>query len=129
MPAPDPSMDPKTRDAQLEDFELLGQVGSGGFGTVYQAKAKRDLKYAMAGDLFAIKVYHAGTLDEPTAKERVEREFRTGLILRHQNLVKFFQLSISVPRPFLVMELCDGDNLIHWREKNRQPTGDFILQF
>jgi transcriptional regulator with XRE-family HTH domain len=112
-----------------EDFKTIRQIGAGAFGVVYEAIAERDLPYGNAGDRFALKLYHEGLLEDPAIRERVEREFATGLNLRHPNLVRFYDLVLDGPKSFLVMEFCDGLNLIQWAKTNTSPSGDFLLQF
>jgi len=112
----------------LGDFDLGRQIGSGAFGKVCEATSKRDLPYGAKGAVFAIKIYHADVLTRED-RMRLEREYRTGLTLRHPNLVRFHDLVIDGEHSFLVMDLCDGQNLIRWRQSNPDPSGDFVLQF
>ena len=112
----------------LDDFELLDQGIGGAFGKVHKARSKRDLPFGLKGTTYAIKIYHAEVVT-PDSKMRIDREFKTGLALRHANLVRIHTLVPDSTPPFLVMDFCDGSNLIKWREQNPNPSGDFLLQF
>jgi serine/threonine protein kinase len=113
----------------LADFELVRQIGSGAWGSVYDAVARRDLPFARKGEHVGVKRYHPGLVLQDLKRSRILREFKTGLQLRHQNLVRFHALELDVDQPFLVMEFCDGENLAKWRKAHSEPTEEFLLQF
>jgi eukaryotic-like serine/threonine-protein kinase len=80
-------------------FELLRQLGSGGFGDVYEA---RDREHNTKVALKALKS------SNPDWIYRFKREFRLVGDLAHPNLVRLFELFVEGDRWYLTMELIDG---------------------
>ncbi len=80
-------------------FELLRQLGSGGFGDVYEA---RDREHSTNVALKALKA------SNPDWIYRFKREFRLVGDLAHPNLVRLFELFVEDDRWYLTMELIDG---------------------
>src|SRR4051794_36200331 len=72
---------PSQAQRTLGRFELLDQVGTGGFGTVYKA---RDPELDR---VVAIKVPRAGNLPERGELDRFLREARSVAQLRHPSIV------------------------------------------
>jgi len=113
----------------IKDFECLEQAGMGAAGEVWKARPKRDMPFALSGDSVALKLYRPEILKEPAQRERIAAEYRTGSMLVHPNLVRIHHVDVDQPQPFLVMEWCEGKNLQRWRQENREPNEDFLLQF
>jgi len=101
-------------------FELLREIGRGGFGVVYEAR-DREL-----GRSVAFKAIRAG----PRAalrEERLLREAEAAARLSHPNVVTLFDVGRSEHGPYLVLELLHGQTLakrlaqgpIHEREALR----------
>jgi len=80
-------------------FELLRQLGSGGFGDVYEA---RDREHSTKVALKALKS------SNPDWIYRFKREFRLVGDLAHPNLVRLFELFVENDRWYLTMELIEG---------------------
>jgi len=80
-------------------FELVQQLGEGGFGIVYKAIDH------VAGGFCALKL-----LRRPYAERlyRFKREFRALSQLRHEHLIQLHELHAAPPDVFFTMELIDG---------------------
>ena len=76
----------RLRRALGDDYELLEEIGSGGFGRVYRA---RDL--ALERDV-AIKVLHPALTADPGVMERFRREAQLAARLRHPNIVSIYDI-------------------------------------
>jgi len=114
----------------LDSFEFVNNIGAGGWGSVHEVVAKRDLPFAKAGEHLAVKLYTPDLVLRDQNRLRILREFKTGLQLKHQNLVRFHALELTGANPFLAMEFCDGVNLAKWRRSRTEaPTEEFLLQF
>jgi WD40 repeat protein len=99
-------------------FELLGQVGSGGFGTVYKA---RDLTLDR---IVAVKVPRSDKLSSPDERERFLREARSAAQLRHPFIVSMFDVGQVDNLPFLVYEFIEGVSLADWLSRGRAAPRD-----
>ena len=86
-------------------YEILGPLGSGGMGYVYRARDTR------LGRQVAIKFIAADIAADPTATERLAREARLTSSLNHPNIVTVHDVGEAEGRPFLVMELVEGQSL------------------
>jgi WD40 repeat protein len=89
---------------RLGRFELLEELGKGGFGTVWRA---RDPEL---GREVAVKVPR-DALDGDADRERFGREARAAAALRHPGIVPVFEVSEHDGQPFLVSELVKGVTL------------------
>ena len=92
-------------DLVLPGFEEVRELGFGGMGVVYAAT------HAVMGRRVAVKVINAAYARHPVAVERFRREVRAAARLSHPNLVTAYDAGLTGDRPFLVMELIDGESL------------------
>src|SRR5690606_23172824 len=104
----DPSMLPGTR------YRIVREIGRGAMGVVYEAY------HVDLGRTVALKVVPS---EHATSIERVERlraEARVIARVRHDNLVTLHDFGIaSDGRPFYAMELCEGEPLDAFVERER----------
>ena len=89
----------------LGKYEILEELGRGGFATVYRA---RDL--TLERDL-ALKVLHPQLLTDPSFVERFQREARTLAGLRHPHIVTIYEVGEVAGQLFIAMELARGPSL------------------
>ncbi len=93
---------PLSPGTRLGSYEITAALGAGGMGEVYRA---RDVR--LERDV-AIKLL---TGDHDDAAERLLREARSASALNHPNICTLHEINETGPRPFLVMELVDGEPL------------------
>lgn len=106
---PDRSANGKeTSTGELGRFELVTELGCGGFGVVYLA---RD---TMLGRLVALKVPLPEILESRTLRERFLREARTAAALNHPNLVPIYEAGELGVLCFIAYEYCPGPTLARW---------------
>lgn len=84
-------------------FELLGELGRGGFGVVFQA---RDLEL---GRRVAVKTVRPGA-PLVAARETLQREIDAGR-LRHPNIVAVLEAGRCERGPYVVFEHLSGESL------------------
>lgn len=96
--------------ARIGGYELVGRLGEGGMGTVYEAVQERTRRHV------ALKVMRAG-LEEGAAR-RFEREARLLGSLHHPGIAQLYDAGVHEAQdgadsvPYLVMELLHGRTLI-----------------
>jgi len=89
----------------LGSYEVLGPIGAGGMGEVYQA---RDSKL---GREVAIKVLPEAFAHDPDRLSRFQREAKLLASLNHPNIATIHGLEDSNGISYLVMELVPGETL------------------
>ena len=109
---------PLRRGTLIGRFELLEEVGRGGFGVVYEA-LDREL-----GRTVAFKLVKGG--GQPVSEERLVREAEVAARLSHPNLVTLFDAGRSEHGPFLVLELLRGQTLARRLEQGPITSGEAL---
>ena len=91
---------------QVGPWIVAGVLARGGFGTVYEARHARTPQRG------ALKLLHAHLATSPEMLARFDREVQVIGRLRHPNIVELVDGGFSRDgRPYLCMELLDGDDL------------------
>jgi len=95
----------RLRRALGDDYELLEEIGAGGFGRVYRA---RDL--GLERDV-AIKVLHPSLTADLGVVERFQREAQLAARLRHPNIVSIYDIGGRAGLQWYTMEMVPGASL------------------
>jgi hypothetical protein len=104
--SPTPDAQPTTGAPRLAGrYLLLDPLGAGGMGTVFRA---RDTKLDRP---VAVKLLPQGSAPDPDAVARFRREARALARLTHPGIIQAYDSGEDGGRPFLVMELVEGQSL------------------
>jgi hypothetical protein len=86
-------------------YEIVDEIGRGGYSVVYRARDQR------VGSDVAIKLLVPPPAAARVARERLRREVQAVRQLSHPNIVTVFDVVDDGPWSFVVMELVDGPDL------------------
>src|SRR5690349_20366795 len=93
------------RRARFGRYELGRRLGKGGMGEVFEGR------HVDLGSAVAIKVMHASVAADDATARHVLREGRAAAAIRHPNVVTVFDVGLEHDRPYLIMDLVEGEDL------------------
>ena len=115
-PAPTLHSGIETAPVTLGRFEVIREIGQGGFGVVYLARdpvLSRDV---------ALKVPRAEVLMTPDARRRFLREGRAASGLDHPHIIPVFEAGEIGPFAYIVSAYCEGPTLSAWLRERTGPV-------
>lgn len=107
--APTKSHQPSFQQVIDDRYELISQLGGGGFGVVWKA---RDIKLDR---IVAVKLPRQELFDPDRAKQ-FQREAQAAARLKHPNIVSVFEVKLEGERNYIVSEYIEGLTLSDWLE-------------
>ena len=89
----------------ISHYRLNEEVGRGGMGAVYRATDIRD------GSIVAVKLLRTEFAEDPSYRERFEREAHVAALLRSPYTVHLTDYGFAAGQYFLVMDFAEGQSL------------------
>jgi serine/threonine protein kinase len=97
-------------------YEILGELGRGGMGVVYQAR-QLGLQRVVA-----LKMILTGAQAGPKDLARFRAEAAAIARLQHPNVVQIYDVGEAAGRPYFVLEFVAGGSLAHHIQGTPQPV-------
>jgi serine/threonine-protein kinase len=106
----------QVRLPQVAGYEILAPLGRGGMGLVYQAR------HATSGRVVALKMIKGGAHAEPRDLARFRTEAEAVARLRHENIVRIYEVGEQDGWAFVALEFVDGGSLARRLAGQPQPA-------
>lgn len=108
----------------IEDYEVLGTVGSGSYGTCKKIRRRKD------GKILVWKEIDYGSMTE-TEKQMLVSEVNLLRELKHDNIVRYYDRIIDKASQtiYIVMEYCEGGDLSSLISKYKKEGKLFEEEF
>src|SRR5580765_721778 len=92
-------------DTQISHYRIVQLLGAGGMGEVYRARDER------LGRDVALKVLHADSMADATARARMVREAQVVSSLNHPHIAQVYDVGVDGDHVFIAMEMIEGKTL------------------
>src|SRR5260370_35971425 len=104
---------------RIGPYQITGKLGAGGMGVVYSAHDSR-LQRAIALKM----ILDSG--DDDNSRKRFRREAQAAARVNHPNICRLYDIGEETGRPFLVMELLEGESLAARISRGALPVPETV---
>ena len=101
-------------------FEIIRELGRGGFGTVYEAFDPE------LGRSVALKALRSHATSQQLSSDWIKKEAEAVARLNHPAIVTLHDVGTGPAGPYLVMELLQGETLAHRIEQGPLPVDEAL---
>ncbi|HTD55440.1 MAG TPA: protein kinase, partial [Silvibacterium sp.] len=121
--------------ARFGPYEIVEKIGSGGMGEVYRAldtRLDREVALKLVSDGYLSSdtpVPASSGTPTPASNARFQREARAASALNHPNICTIHDIGEQDGRPYLVMELLQGQTLKQYLAGRRVLPSTELLSF
>jgi serine/threonine protein kinase len=105
------------------NYEIGEVMGTGAYGVVVSAR------HCVTAEEVAIKVISRRLLDENAVLGAFEQECRIHQSLKHENIVRVYEIQYETDFVFVILELCRGGDLLDYIHNNVSRPIRRILSF
>ncbi len=110
--------------AQIGPYQILEQIGEGGFGVVFMAEQRQPMRR-----MVALKIVKPG-MDTRQVVARFESERQSLALMNHLNIAQIIDGGATASgRPYFVMELVRGVPITEFCDQNRSSAEERLKLF
>lgn len=104
---------------KIEDFQILEQLGKGGFAVVHRGICQKTFREV------AIKMIDKQTMQAQQMTERVRQEVAIHSRLKHSSILELYTFFEDADYVYLVLELAHNGELNRLFKENEKVFGEF----